>query len=51
MEFTNHKWSHNYSFDNQAVQKYSEKLIEYEITEFENNEDVLKVLGKSNYKF
>ena len=29
--------------------KYSEKLIKYEIIELKNNEDVLKVLAKSNY--
>jgi len=29
--------------------KYSEKLIEYEIIELKNDEDVLKVLAKSNY--
>ena len=29
--------------------KYSEKLIEYEITELKNDEDMLKVLVESNY--
>ena len=29
--------------------KYSEKLIKYEIIELKNNEDVFKVLAKSNY--
>ena len=29
--------------------KYSENLIEYEITELKNDEDVLKVLVQSNY--
>jgi len=29
--------------------KYSEKLIEYEITELKNGEDMLKVLVESNY--
>ena len=29
--------------------KYSENLIEYEITELKNDEDVLKVLAQSNY--
>ena len=29
--------------------KYSENLIEYEITELKNDEDLLKVLAQSNY--
>ncbi|KAH1238311.1 hypothetical protein GmHk_08G022999 [Glycine max] len=29
--------------------KYSENLIEYEITELKNNKGVLKVLAQSNY--
>jgi len=29
--------------------KYSENLIEYEITKLKNDEDVLKVLTQSNY--
>ena len=29
--------------------KYSENLIEYEITKMKNDEDVLKVLAQSNY--
>jgi len=31
------------------MQNIQKKLIEYEITELKNDEDVLKVLTKSNY--
>ena len=50
MEFTNHRWSDNYSFDSQTMQNIQKKLIDYEMTELKNNEDVLKVLTKSNYQ-
>ncbi|KAL5166233.1 hypothetical protein HKD37_18G051239 [Glycine soja] len=36
-------------FEQSGHAKYLEKLIEYEITELKNDEDVLKVLTKSNY--
>ena len=52
MEFMNHRWSN----DNQVMffrqpshAKYSENLIEYEITKLKNDEDVLNVLVQSNY--
>jgi len=36
-------------FQQSGHAKYSEKLIEYEITELKNDEDMLKVLVESNY--
>jgi len=36
-------------FRQQDHAKYSENLIEYEITKLKNDEDVLKMLVQSNY--
>ena len=49
MKFTNYNWSDNCSLDNRGIQNILEKLIEYQIIELKINEDVLKVLIKSNY--